>query len=148
MTLTRLLYAITESTQVRAALVDVLLTSEKLKQAADVLNAGSGALPLDVRRLIVARRTGRENAVRAEIAAADREFRHWIADEDWLHAREMARFYLDVLERPALARRLAALNASLQHEPEDLLLSRRTRKTPDPLHPIGAKSRIRGVTAD
>ena len=53
----------------------------------------------------------------------------WIAAEDWLHAREMARFYLDVVERPALARQLAEVNIKLQREPEDIRLFERTRAT-------------------
>ena len=55
------------------------------------------------------------------------EFTEWIADEDWLHAREMARFYIDVDDRPDLARRLALINLDLQREPEDERLERRTR---------------------
>jgi hypothetical protein len=51
----------------------------------------------------------------------------WIARDDWLHAREMARFYFDVVDRPELARHLASINVSLQREPEDLRLEERTR---------------------
>ncbi len=115
-----------ESTQVRAALVDVLLTQNRLADADAVLDSGSDALPLAIRRMIVAKRVGRDSAAPG-IAAADHEFRHWIAEGDWLHAREMARFYLDVVQRPALARRLAEINLATQREPEDLLLVSRTR---------------------
>ena len=113
-----------ESAQVRSALVDVLLETGDIDDAARVIHAGAPALPLEVRRMIVARRLGHD--VADDIHHADHEFRHWIADEDWLHAREMARFYLDVLERPKLARRLAQINLTLQREPEDLLLASRT----------------------
>ena len=116
---------IAESSQVRAALVDVLLTENRLEDADIVLDAGTDALPLAIRRMIVAKRTGHGSAGR-EIAAADHEFRHWIEKGDWLHAREMARFYLDVVERPELAQRLARINLGLQREPEDLLLAHRT----------------------
>ena len=115
-----------ESSQVRSALVDVLLNLDRLDEAKAVLDAGSTALPLAVRRLIVARREGREGEFAADIGRADRRFRHWITHGDWLHAREMARFYLDVLPRPQLARRLAAKNLELQREPEDLRLARRS----------------------
>ena len=53
----------------------------------------------------------------------------WIANEDWLHAREMTRFFIDVVDRPTLARRLALINISLQQEPEDLLLERHTQSS-------------------
>ena len=115
-----------ESAQVRAALVDRLLAAERLADARTVLDAGHDALPLAVRRLIVAVRMSEADTVAEAIARADHEFRHWIEDRDWAHAREMARFYLDVLHRPGLAQCLAAINLELQQEPEDLLLARRT----------------------
>lgn len=120
-----------ERSQVRAALVDLLIAEGQLTEARSVLAEGSNALPLQVRRMVVAQRAGRGDTMTAEINAADREFRRWIAEEDWLHAREMARFYLDVRARPALARRLALVNLSLQHEPEDYRLERRTREAVD-----------------
>ena len=114
-----------ESTQVRAALVDTLLADDRPGDAARVLDAGADALPLEIRRMIVDKRLGRDSAA-TRIADVDHEFRHWIGEGDWLHAREMARFYLDVLEQPDLARRLAEINLTLQREPEDLLLASRT----------------------
>lgn len=119
-----------ESAQVRSALTDVLLRLDRLDAAKAVLDAGSAALPLVVRQLIVAKRSGRETEFAVAIADADRRFRHWIAHEDWLHAREMARFYLDVLPRPALARRLAEKNLEQQREPEDRRLIRRSSGRP------------------
>ncbi|MEM8815555.1 MAG: hypothetical protein AAGE85_06990 [Pseudomonadota bacterium] len=116
-----------ESTQVRSALVDVLLRADRLDDAKAALASGSAALPLTVRRMIVAKRENRDAEIAHEIARADRRFRHWIAHEDWLHAREMARFYLDVLPRPALAQQLARVNLAQQREAEDLLLAARTR---------------------
>ena len=82
-----------ESTQVRSALADVLIAAGKLDHARGVLDAGSDALPLVVRRLIVATRSGEASRYAREISAADHRFRQWIAEADWLHAREMARFY-------------------------------------------------------
>jgi len=64
----------------------------------------------------------------AELVKVRAEFAAWIAAEDWLHAREMTRFFLDVEQRPALARRLAVQNLSVQREPEDLRLEERTRQ--------------------
>ena len=118
--------SLAESTQVRSALVDVLLANDRLADAQAELEKGSRALPLDIRRLILANRQGRTVDVTDRIAAVDRRFREWIAAKDWLHAREMARFYIDVLERPELARQLAEINIGIQKEREDLLLLRRT----------------------
>ena len=115
--------ALAESTQVRSALVDALIEQRAFATAADVIDAGAPALPLEVRRMIVAKQLGRDVALNVRLA--NHEFRHWIAEEDWLHAREMARFYMDVLVRPELAQRLAHINLSQQREPEDLLLARR-----------------------
>lgn len=116
-----------ESTQVRAALVDVLIAEQKLGQAMNVLDTGVSALPLVIRRFIVATSWDRAGELAPDIHKADREFQSWIADSDWLHAREMARFYLDVVDRPVLARRLALINLTLQQEPEDWRLELRTR---------------------
>ena len=116
---------IVESSQVRAALVDVLLTTDRVAAARGVLESGHNALPLAVRRLIVAVRLGETDLVADDIARTDHEFRHWIAANDWAHAREMARFYIDVLDRPDIAKRLARINLGMQREPEDVLLARR-----------------------
>ncbi len=116
--------SLAESTQVRSALVDVLIEQGAFEDAANVIEAGAPALPLEVRRMIVSKKLGRD--VARDLHRANHEFQHWIANEDWLHAREMARFYIDVLERPTLAQDLAHINLSQQREPEDLLLARRT----------------------
>ena len=115
-----------ESAQVRAALVDVLIRLERFSEAKSALSQGSRALPLELRRWIVVSRMGHRHEIEHEIREADRQFRQWLAAGDWLHAREMARFYLDVIERPDLARHLAGINWQIQREPEDLLLACRT----------------------
>ena len=134
---------IVDSAQVRAALIDVLLAENQIQAAAEALpKQRSHSLALNVRRMIVGQRLEQASARHGrgasqrpidhvgqhgrDIEAADHRFRHWIADGDWTHAREMARFYLDVLERPALAQTIAQANLSLQQEREDLLLARRT----------------------
>lgn len=122
---------IAERTQVRAALTDVLLGEDRLAEAREAVDAGAAALPLVVRRLVIARRMGMLDSVAETVELTDRRFRGWIAARDWLHAREMARFYLDVMPRPELARQLADINLSLQREPEDLRLARRTGASPD-----------------
>ncbi len=116
---------INETTQVRAALVDQLILSGQFEIAEAALAAGHDALPLVVRQFVVARGLGKFDDVAAAVDHVDHEFRHWISDADFAHAREMTRFYLDVVDRPDLARELAKINLELQQEPEDLRLADR-----------------------
>ncbi len=116
-----------ERTQVRAALIDVYISEADYASAWQALDAEKTALPLLVRRLILAKKLDRIDSVRPQLHRVQHEFEDWIRDEDWLHAREMTRFYIDVVERPELARKLALINIRLQQEPEDLLLEVRTR---------------------
>lgn len=116
-----------ERTQVRAALVDVLLSEADYEAAWRALDGGAPALPLLVRRLIAAKRLNRVREYEPVVARVQQEFEAWISNEDWLHAREMARFFIDVVDRPDLARQLAVINLSRQQEPEDQRLERRTR---------------------
>lgn len=118
--------ALEESAQVRAALVDRLFEAGRYSEATTVLDGPGNSLALQLRRWIVAGLLGQEQHYAQAVAQADREFRHWIAEGDWLHAREMARFYLDVLPDLKLAGRLARINRLTQREPEDLELVRRT----------------------
>ena len=118
---------IAECTQVRAAMVDVLLKEARYENAWQALDAGAPALPLLVRRLISAKKLDRMDGLESILEKVQSEFAVWIADKDWLHAREMARFFIDVVDRPQLARRLALINVNLQREPEDLRLEARTR---------------------
>lgn len=114
------------STQVRAALTDVLLDSRLFEEALVEIDQNTRSLALIVRRWIALRELGRESEIEDAILDADHRFRHWIEHADFMHAREMARFYLDVLPRHELARELAAVNIGLQREPEDQQLVRRT----------------------
>lgn len=118
--------SLAERTQVRAAFVDLLLQDAQYEDAGRVLEAGAPALPLLVRRFIVARHLHRLQEFKPELKKVQQEFETWIENGDWLHAREMARFFADVVERPDLARRLAEINAGLQREPEDIRLLERT----------------------
>ena len=127
MMLYRYSLSLAERTQVRAALVDVLVSQAEYKIAWQALDDGSPALLLLVRRLIVAKQLGRIHELQSMLSKVQQEFEVWIANEDWLHSREMARFFIDVLDQPDLARRLALINISLQQEPEDQRLERRTR---------------------
>lgn len=122
--------ALDERAQVRAALVDVLLSEANYEGAWQVVDTGSPNLSLLVRRLIVAKRLNRLGDLHAVNEKVRHEFEAWIAHENWLHAREMTRYFIDVVDRPELARHLSLINVSLQQEPEDLLLERRTRPGP------------------
>lgn len=117
--------ALAESAQVRSALVDSLLRKNWYYEARQELKQGSDALPLMVRRLIVDLELG--TVSQDEVDATEHRFRQWIVAEDWLHAREMARFYLDVRADVRLAEQLATVNYGIQKEPEDLLLLTRSR---------------------
>ena len=116
-----------ESTQVRAALIDVLINEADFEAATSVLAGGTDELPLQLRRFIVAKTTTEIDEYDAEIRRTDAMFRHWIDRGDFTHAREMARFYLDVVGQPERARYLAAINYEMQREPEDLLLVIRSK---------------------
>ncbi len=119
--------ALSERTQVRAALVDVLLEQSEYETALAAVSTTTTALPLVVRRLIAAKQLNRFVEVADVSERLAYEFEKWIAREDWLHAREMTRFYLDVVDHPVRARQLADVNIGLQREPEDLRLLERTR---------------------
>ena len=113
-----------DNPQVRAALADVLIERRRFDEADVAMSAGKDSLALQIRRLIVA--THLDDAPpRDRIESLDARFQHWIDHEDWTHVREMARFYLDIVERPDLAKSLAKINLGIQREPEDLLLARR-----------------------
>ena len=110
--------------QVRAAMVDALIEMGSWHEAGQALE-DADALPLKVRRHIIDKKLQRADS--HAIEHMDHEFETWIAAKDWLHAREMARFYIDVIRRPALARELALINIALQREHEDVRLELRTR---------------------
>lgn len=113
-----------ESTQVRSALVDTLLRLDRVSEAEEALASCSNALPLEVRRLIVAKRLGQ--AETSEIRHMDETFQAWMSADDFLHAREMARFYLDVVNDQQQAARLARINYGIQREVEDRRLLERS----------------------
>ena len=119
-----------EATQVRAAMADVLLEAGRFEEAVAAIDSGTRSLALSVRRLIALQRLGRDKEIVTAVRRADHRFRHWIEKEDWVHAREMARFYLDVLPHPELARNLAMINIGIQSETEDRQLVSRTSGLP------------------
>jgi len=117
-----------DQVQVRSALADVLLELEKSDEVLQMIDHHESALPLLVRRLIALAQLKRLADSSDTLTVLDRAFSTWIQRQDWMHAREMSRFYLDVIKRPKLARFLALKNIAIQKEPEDLRLVRRTQE--------------------
>lgn len=109
-----------DNPQVRASLVDLLIDAERWADASTSIGQTRASLTLRVQRLIVCQAMG--ESVASESHRLAHRFEHWIEDGDFEHAREMARFYLDVVGDRDRALQLATINAELQHEPEDRLL--------------------------
>ena len=105
-----------------AAWADGLLAQGRAADALALLqrSADAEADALLLRRVIALRALGRESAalaaqMRERLAAADRR-------EPGRHAREQARFALDVESQPRAALRLAQANWAFQREPADAVL--------------------------
>ncbi|MBI3346899.1 MAG: hypothetical protein HY020_06765 [Burkholderiales bacterium] len=106
----------------RAGLADWCLAQGKAAEALTLIERSPDAEAdaLLLRRVIALRQLGRDAAaptalLRERLAAADRR-------EPGKHAREQARFALDVTGQPREALRLARLNWAMQREPADALL--------------------------
>jgi len=106
----------------RAALADWLLARQRAAEALALVehSPDAEADALLLRRVIALRQLGRDAGVpsaqmRERLSAADRR-------EPGKHAREQARFALDVEQRPREALRLARLNWAMQREPVDAVL--------------------------
>lgn len=106
----------------RAALADWLLARRRAAEALVLLERSpdADADALLLRRVIALRQLGRDASapaaqMRERLAAAGRR-------EPGKHAREQARFALDVEQQPREALRLAQLNWTMQREPVDALL--------------------------
>lgn len=118
----RLALAGADDVYTRAAWADWLLARNRAAEALALLERSPDAEAdaLLLRRAIALRQLGRAAApladtLRERLAAADRR-------EPGRHAREQARFALDVQEQPREALRLAQLNWSFQREPADAVL--------------------------
>lgn len=104
-----------------AAYADWLLDRGANTQAARLLDGRDAADALLLRRAIALKRSDDPAAADAAAALAER-FAAARARGDGIHAREEARFALDVQLDPALALKLAAANWAAQKEPADALL--------------------------
>lgn len=106
----------------RAALADWLLARQRAAEALVLVERSPDAEAdaLLLRQVIALRQLGRDAStpaalMRERLAAADRR-------EPGKHAREQARFALDVEQQPREALRLAQLNWAMQREPVDAVL--------------------------
>jgi len=112
--------------QTRAMLMDLYLEQSRYREALGLTRVAEPVPALAVRRLVAQRGMG-EN-IRDDTLQMDHQFRAWLAQEDYRHAREMAMFYLEIDPQPKLAFLVAQKNAKLQREPEDLLLLQRAKE--------------------
>ncbi|MDR7269067.1 hypothetical protein J2X20_001696 [Pelomonas saccharophila] len=106
----------------RAALADWLLARQRAAEALVLVERSPDAEAdaLLLRQVIALRQLGRDASaataqMRERLAAADRR-------EPGKHAREQARFALDVEQQPREALRLAQVNWAMQREPVDAVL--------------------------
>ncbi len=106
----------------RAALADWLLARNRAAEALVLIERSPDAEAdaLLLRHVIALRQLGRDSSaltaqMRERLAAADRR-------EPGKHAREQARFALDVEQQPREALRLAQVNWAMQREPADAVL--------------------------
>ncbi|MEO1575268.1 MAG: hypothetical protein AAFU65_09955 [Pseudomonadota bacterium] len=121
-----------DNAQVRASLVERLIESGDWAAAKSLVSDGARSLTLTVQQLIIDRALGLDTRDREQRVLAT--FERWELIGDYEHAREMARFYLDVRDDPERALALARINARLQKEPEDGLLLERARAASVRLH--------------
>ncbi|MEM9620025.1 MAG: hypothetical protein AAF993_00155 [Pseudomonadota bacterium] len=118
-------YATSPTVQNRAAHASQLLLTGEADEVLRLIDTSETAPALVVLRLRALQRLGQLDSVAATVNQVDRQFRHDIAHNDLLHAREMAVFYLDILPDQALAEHLARKNWALQKELEDRRLLER-----------------------
>ncbi|WP_431262347.1 hypothetical protein ACQ859_19615 [Roseateles chitinivorans] len=138
---------------VRAAYADWLLDAGRPKEAAAIVRAGQpegvDQLPdaLLLRLAIAWKRTGDAGAGRAQTEMQQR-FDAAALRGDTSHARERARFALDVRDDAASALKEATMNWSQQREPSDavlLLRAARAAKQPGAAGPVRAFIRERSM---
>lgn len=119
------------SVQLRASYADWLLGEERFDDALALLPRRSHAPALGVLRLLALRGLGRDTGAIEQ--RYERRFAHWLEHDDFRHGREMARFYLDVANQPALALEIARENLLRQREREDHALLARCENALDSL---------------
>ena len=118
------------SIQVRASYMDFLIQQQRYQDAVKISEHSTNPA-LYIRELIARKKAniGNPAHLRRAIQHTHRQFSHWQEHQDYQHAREMAMFYLDVMEKPTLALTLAEINLQNQKEQEDRALLRRAQQT-------------------
>ncbi len=111
--------------QTRAALIDLLLQQQRYTSALELTDSIHNAPAMAIRRLLALAGQGAD--IDSQLRRMDTTFRQWISTGDLRHAREMARFYLELQPEPELAYRMAEANLRLQREPEDMELLRKAQ---------------------
>ncbi|MEQ9450456.1 MAG: hypothetical protein RJQ07_02630, partial [Pseudomonadales bacterium] len=112
-------YRAEDTIQRRAALADLLLKAQKPQAVLALVGEHTTAPALVVLRLSALKALGQLPQQSAEVARIHTVFQQQFTSGDYLHAREMALFYLQIMPRPALARELALANWQHQREAED-----------------------------
>jgi len=115
------------SVQNRAAYLDILLDKKKYQKVITLVSMTEPTPALSLRRLMAKKALGHD--IEQNIHEIDHVFKHWIDEKDFKHAREMALFYLDIVNDVKLAHSLARENFAIQKETEDRnLLERSTQQ--------------------
>lgn len=122
--------AMTLSPAVRytSAMIDSLLRLQRFDEAHELVAMTPAALGLQVKQLLVLKRLDRLAAGDPRVRRLERSFEHDRRHGDFTHGREMAEFYLDVLNDPARAQQVIDGYAHIQREYEDLLLAQRVSR--------------------
>lgn len=117
----------------QAAYLDHLLATARPEQVLAYVAQQPRLLALELRRALALVELKDTQALVPSRARLHETFQTWMAQGDFTHGREMAMFYLDVLDRPALAATAATENLKYQREPEDKALYERATGATNPL---------------
>lgn len=115
-------YAITPSVRHLVAQVTAMIQSGSLHSALAALPRDTEVPSLQVKRLVILKSLGRLTEVLHVVVELDARFSHDLAKSDYSHGREMAEFYLHVLDQPEDALVIAQQTLRVQRELEDLLV--------------------------
>ncbi|MCR9279697.1 MAG: hypothetical protein NXH85_17200 [Pseudomonadaceae bacterium] len=124
----RLAHKTDPSCQRLTALADALLAQGRTSETLELIAPDTTVPGLVLARLLALKQRSDPELIRLS-AVVDKQFKANIAENDWLHAREMARFYIDVHSKPELARLAAEKNWEIQKEAEDFDLLVRVRSS-------------------
>ena len=110
------------------ARVTAMMQSGSLQSALAALPRVTEVPSLQVKRLVILKSLGRLTEVLHEVVELDAWFSHDRAESDYSHGREMAEFYLHVLDQPERARVIVQQTLHVQREFEDLLLQQQAQE--------------------